>query len=73
MAPVWSQTTTPIPLLFSILEIAPSKFILTNLASGGFHIAFGFGTAVGEDGSTARNSTNFSFAYDTSWSEVQQG
>lgn len=62
MAPVWSRTTAPISLLFSVLKIAPSKFILMNLASGGFHIAFGFGTAA-----------NFSFACGTSWSKMQQG
>lgn len=61
MAPVWSRTTTPISLLFSVLKIALSKFILMNLASGGFHIAFGFGTAAGEGGSTARNSSKLLF------------
>ena len=33
-APVWSRITSPIPLLFSCLKIAPSKFILKQLTSG---------------------------------------
>ena len=70
MAYVWLRTTTPIRLLFSVLKIAPLKFILTNLASGGFHLAFGFGIARGVGGSTTKNSANFSFAYVAIWSEV---
>ena len=54
----------------SVLKVAPLKFILTNLASSGFHLAFGFGIARGVGGSTTKNSANFSFAYVAIWSEV---
>lgn len=73
MALVWSWTTSPIPLLFLSLKIAPSKFILTKLASGGFHLTMGFGAAGRIGGSTAQNSANFSFSYNVGWSKVQQG
>lgn len=73
MEPMWSRTTTPMPLLFSFVKIAPSKFILKQLASGSFHFTTSLGTTGGVGRSTTRNSTNFSFACDASWSEVQQG
>ena len=66
MEPMWSQTTTPMPLLFSFLKIALSKFILKKLKSSGFHLTLGLGTARGVGRSTARNSTNFSFACEAS-------
>lgn len=72
MAPVWSRTM-PIPLLFSSLKIAPSKLILTKLASSGFHLTLGFGVVGRIGGSIAQNSANFSFACNVGWSEVQQG
>ena len=70
---VWSRVTTPMPLLFSFLKIASSKFILKQLASGGFHFTLGLGIVGGLGGSIARNSANFSFTCDVSWSKVQQG
>jgi len=70
---VWSRTTTPMPLLFLFLKIALSKFILKQLASDGFHFTLALGIAGGVGGSTARNSSNFSFACNASWSEVQPG
>ena len=70
MESVWSRTTTPMPLLFSFLKIALSKFILKQLASGGFHVTLGLGTAGGVGESTVRNSSNFSFTYGASCFEV---
>ena len=72
IAPVCVQTTTPILLLFSSLKIVPSKFILTKLASSGFHLSFGFTGAGRVGGSTAKYSASFSFTCNVSWSDMQQ-
>ena len=66
MDPVWSQITTPMPLLFSFLKIASSKFILKQLAFGGFHFTLGLDIVGGLGGNIARNSANLSFTCDVS-------
>ena len=69
---VWSRITTPMSLLFSFLKIAPSKFILKQLASGGFHFSLVLVVLGGLGGSAAVNSCSLSFACGAIWSDVQQ-
>ena len=73
MESVWSWIATPIPLLFSFLKIAPSKFILNQLASGGFYFTLVLSIVGDLGGCASRNSPSLSFTFIAIWSEVQQG
>ena len=62
--PSLSRITTPIPALFSVVNLAPSQFIFTNPCWGGFHFC-PRGRAVWCDGGcglSARNSWSHSLA-----------